>query len=128
MLLTRNEILEAKDVKTEIVPVPEWGGDVKVRSLTGTERDALEFALQDDKTNIRAKFAAAAIVDDNGAQVFSAPDIEALGSKSGKALGRVFTAIQRISGLTSDAVEDAEKNSVATPIADSTSDSPKISE
>ena len=30
-LLTREDILNYNDIKTEIVPVPEWGGEVKVK-------------------------------------------------------------------------------------------------
>ena len=35
MLLTRDAILAAADIQTETVPVPEWGGEVAVRPLTG---------------------------------------------------------------------------------------------
>ena len=41
-ILTRDEILESEDLATETVSVPEWGGSVIVRALTGTERDAYE--------------------------------------------------------------------------------------
>ena len=37
-MLTRDAILNAADLKTEAVPVPEWGGDVLVRGLTGVSQ------------------------------------------------------------------------------------------
>ena len=36
-LLSKEQILKSDDLKSEIVAVPEWGGDVKVRVMTGTE-------------------------------------------------------------------------------------------
>ena len=39
MILNREQILAANDVKTRIVDVPEWGGSVIVRGLTSLERD-----------------------------------------------------------------------------------------
>ena len=37
-MLTRKQILECADIPTEIVKVPEWGGEVLVKGLTGAER------------------------------------------------------------------------------------------
>ena len=42
VLLTRDLILKADDIQTREVEVPEWGGTVLIRALTGTERDAYE--------------------------------------------------------------------------------------
>ena len=43
--LTRDAILEAEDIETEEVAVPEWGGNVLVRGLSGTQRDIWEQGL-----------------------------------------------------------------------------------
>ena len=40
-LLSKSAILCANDLQTEDVNVPERGGDVRVRSFTGRERDAM---------------------------------------------------------------------------------------
>jgi hypothetical protein len=45
VVLTKEQILSADDIKTETVLVPEWGGDVIVRGLSGVERDAYEMAV-----------------------------------------------------------------------------------
>ena len=47
--LTRDEILQAQDIQFEDVKVPEWNGTVRVRGLTGVERDALEASLIEGK-------------------------------------------------------------------------------
>lgn len=118
-LLTREQILGATDIITEVVPVPEWGGEVLVRSLSGAERDRFEASIVDVRgkrrsvnlLNVRARLVALAIVDESGQQVFRAGDVEALGAKSAAALSRVFDAAQRLSGLSDDDVEELEKNS-----------------
>ena len=44
-MLTREQILQSDDLPCETVPVPEWGGEVQVRTMTGTDRDAFEASL-----------------------------------------------------------------------------------
>ena len=45
MRLSRDDILKAADNEPEEVDVPEWGGSVLVRGMTGRERDAFEVSL-----------------------------------------------------------------------------------
>lgn len=115
-ILGRDEILESEDLATETVPVPEWGGAVIVRALTGTERDAYEseiFSLRGqgggveyNLQNIRAKLSARTIVDTDGKRLFTDADIVKLGLKSAAALDRVFSAAQRLSRLTAQDVKE----------------------
>ena len=123
MVLNKSQILGANDLKTEVVSVPEWGGDVIVRTLTGTEREQFENACGDTNrkaTDIRARLCALSIVDDKGDRVFGEKDIEALGKKSITALIKVFDAAQKINGLT--VTDDVVKNLEATPGEDSSTD------
>jgi len=129
-LLTREEILQAEDLPTEDVEVPEWGGSVLVQGLTGAERDAFESTvveLRGRKThlnmqNARAKLCAMAMVDEQGERVFRDGDVEELGQKSGAALQRVFQVAQRLSGLSNEDIEELTKNSEDGQSGDSTSD------
>jgi hypothetical protein len=114
-LLTRDQILTAVDTATEDIDVPEWGGVVRVKALTGTERDAFEGSLigargQTKLDNVRAKLVAMSVVDEDGAKLFSVGDITILGGKSAAALDRVFTVAQRLSKLTEADIEDLQKN------------------
>jgi len=116
-VLTRDQILSAKDLKTTVVKVPEWDGEVTVRGMTGEERDAFEaamYAAGDDDVeamrNIRARYAATCIVGENGERLFTDADVTALGRKSAAALSRVFEAARRLSGLTAKDQEGLEKN------------------
>jgi len=116
--LTKEQILSAEDIVFEDVAVPEWGGAVRVKTLTGLERDGLEQSMLDGKgksqhvnmANFRAKLCSRTIVDDSGKRVFSDLDIVDLGRKSGQALQRVFNVASRLSGFSDSDIEDLTKN------------------
>lgn len=120
MLLNKDAILSAQDLKTEHVLVPEWGGKVIVSEMGGLT--AMEFydALwpegdEDGKAkSIDSTFMATAIihsvVDEQGARLFSMDDLPRLARKKGKALRRVFEAADRLNLLTNKAREEAAKN------------------
>ena len=133
--LGRDAILAAKSLRTEEVKVPEWGGTVLVRELSGRERDEWEASLAvmrgktmvPDVANIRAKLAARTIVGDDGEPVFTQQDVAALGELSAAALDRVFDVASRLSGLNPEDVEAMTKNSGAAPGGGSSSASPATS-
>lgn len=117
-LLTRDDILQAQDLPTERVSVPEWSGEVLVRGLTGAERDKFEASIvvrKGNRTdfnpdNMRAKLVALCVIDEQGNRLFTDDDVKILGKKSATALDRVFQVAQRLSGLQPGAIEEAEKN------------------
>ena len=112
-MLTRDQILNASDIKTEVVSVPEWGGDVYVCMMTGYARDVFESQMLDKKTgkkNMRAKLAAATVQDEDGNLLFSEKDIELLGKKSGAALERIFDVALRINRIGPSDVDELAKN------------------
>lgn len=130
MTLTKDQILEASDLVTETVAVSEWGGDVRVRTMTGTDRDAFEDSLFSvgvdgkatrDVSNLAVKLLTMTIVDDDGNRLFGAADIAMLGRKSSAAINRVYAVASRLNGIGAKAEDDAAKNSVAAPSGDSTS-------
>lgn len=115
-LLGREAILAADDIVTDEVEVPEWGGSVLVRAMTGAERDRLEAsAVGNGKklnlANFRARMCAASIVDEAGNRLFGEADLVTLGQKSSAALNRVFEVAQRLSGMSDEDVEELTGNS-----------------
>lgn len=118
-LLTRDAILQAEDLPTEDIEVEEWGGAVRVRALTGAERDAFEQSIVEQRgkstrvnmRNIRAKLVALTVVDGDGKRLFSDKDAELLGKKSAMALNRVFEVAQKLSGLSPEDMEELSGNS-----------------
>ena len=121
--LSREMILAAEDLPMERVEVPEWGGFVYIRTLTGKERDKYEdgcfvgkgrkrvYTLRDT----RARLAVLAVCDETGRRLFTDTDIDRLGGRSAAALDRVFEVAQRLSGVSDEDVEDLAKNSETTP-------------
>jgi len=128
--LNREDILKAEDIPTRDVDVPEWGGTVRVRGLTGADRDLYQASMMTrmpngdmapEFGNITAKLVARAIVDEDGVPLFNELDIGRLGQKSAAALARVNTVAAELSGITETAKAEAEGNSDAAPSGDSIS-------
>jgi hypothetical protein len=117
-ILRKSEILKAPDIKSELVNVPEWGGDVMVYGMTGSQRDEFESSIVEMKgstqtlhmQNIRAKLCSLTIRDEDGRRMFDSDEVDELGAKSAQALQRIFEVAQRLSGLTSADVEGLAKN------------------
>lgn len=132
MPLTRDAILKADDIKTEEVAVPEWGGTVLVRGMSGRARDELEASMLieaagqqvTDRRNASARIASMCIVDEAGKLLFSKDDIAALGEKSSAALNRVFAVASRLSGLSPEDMKELTENFGAAAGGDSPSSSP----
>jgi hypothetical protein len=119
-LLTLDAILAADQLKFEDVAVPEWGGTVRVRAMTGAERDAIGAVLADKTKSpnfgslYAASVTATCVVGEDGAPLFGLDKIEVLRARSVAALDRVYQAAMR---LNSASVEDVEKNSLPDPSA-----------
>lgn len=128
--LSRERILGAVALPQQVVDVPEWGGSVLVQGMTGAQRDDFEQSIvrmhgkktDVDMRNIRAKLAAQCIVDESGERLFTDEDVQALGKLSAGALDRVFEAAQRLSGISSNDMEELEKNLTSSQGGDSISD------
>ena len=146
MLLSRDAILAASDIETEDVAVPEWGGSVRVRGMSGKERSEFELSLQEPlkqskgaerrygpktQTNIRTireKLCMWCIVDAHGQRLFSDDDLGAIADKSAAALERVVDAAMRLSGMNEEDVEQMAEEMLESPFVASSSDSPENSE
>lgn len=110
-LLTKEQILQADDRPIEEIEVDGWGGKVRVRGLTGTERDQYESSLlkaskQGDYRGVRARLVALSVVDTDGNRMFSFEEAERLSEKSAVALDKVFWVAQRLSGLRQKDIEE----------------------
>lgn len=113
MGLSKAKILAAKDVKlSDPIPVPEWGGEVYVKTLSGTERDAFEESYTEQKMKaFRVRFLILTLADDSGERLFADGDIDLLGCKSSIVINRLFEKAWAHNAFTSEAVEALGKNS-----------------
>lgn len=141
-LLSRDEILAVEDrASIETVEVPEWGGAVQVRPLSGAERDRYEASMVKyrrlpdgrvevesvDTDNLRARLVSLSVIDTEGNRMFHESDVLTLGDKSAAALDRVFSVAQRVSHLTERDVEALKGELKVARNGSSGSDSPETS-
>ena len=121
-LLTREQILQAEDLRSEKVEIPEWDGSVIVRGLTGSERGRFQNSIMSQNGNVNSKnvmvdmkdaemrLVAYCVVDENGKRLFTEKDIAELGKKSGAAINRISDIAMRLSGFTPEDLQELTEN------------------
>ena len=138
-LLSKGEILAADDLPWEDVPVPEWGGEVRVRGLNGSQRSLIEATMVAAKgqtveirveafKTLRERLIATCLIDGEGRRLFGDGEVAALGQKSGRVLDKLFKTASRLSGMDAEQVAEIAGNSGAGPSAGSGTDSPNTSD
>lgn len=131
--LTSDAILACTALRTERVEIPEWGGFVMVRELTGDERDHYESelakAFRDGRAlQPRALLCAMSVVGETGERLFThETHVARLGKKSGRALDRIADVAERLSGIGKGA-EAAQGNSAGARGDAPSSESPSPSD
>lgn len=111
MLLSKESILNANDLPTDVVEIPQWGGSVKVRGMTAGERDRFEDMIRTKGLSaLRGTLAAMCIIDDEGKRLFTDIEINKLAGKSAEALDIVVEVASRLSGLTPEDADFLEKS------------------
>lgn len=127
--LSKAQILESDDRKYDTVSCPEWGGEVRLRSISGTQRDAYEQSVisangTDRKMNLRnarAKLIVLCAVDEAGSLLFTSDDLNALGRKNAAPIDRLFDASRKLAGMSENDVESLTEDFGATPTGEDTS-------
>jgi hypothetical protein len=112
-ILTRDQILSIQDdLKREIVSAPEWGGDVIVWVMTGTQRDRMESLIREKKVkDVRALITVLSVRNEDGSMMFSERDIPELTKRSSAVLDRIYEKAIELSKLKTEDIEIEEKNS-----------------
>jgi hypothetical protein len=123
--LSGADIFEVNDTIVERVEVPEWGGHVFVRNLTGRQKEKYIESIREIKGRGKkqtvevilekssAKLAAMVLCNEDGTLLFpdgSTEVVDRLADKSAKALSRVVDAGARLNGLADDSEEEAGKD------------------
>ena len=122
MALDRKSILAADDVRKEKIAVPEWGGDVFLRVLTGTDRDRFEESYSEQKMKaFRIRFLLLALCDDAGKRLFNDDEGGILGDKSSVVINRLFEAGWKLNAFSQEAVDALGEDSQPALSAASTS-------
>ena len=133
-LLNKDQIKAASDTRWEDVPTPEWGEDaeVRVRALTGSERDAWEASgivsgpngsvQRRMPTDARSRLLVMCLIGEDGKPLFGASEVRDLAAKDGKVIDRLFDVALRLSGLDKKSLEEKKGNSPAARSGSSTTD------
>jgi hypothetical protein len=109
MILTKEQILASDDLPKKEVDVPEWGGSVIVRTMTGTERDKFEQSvIGKDMSNLRASLLSLCLINDKGVHLFN--DAVQLGQKSSVVLQRLYDVACKLNGFGKQEEEELLKN------------------
>lgn len=134
--LGRDDLVALRDLPVELLDVPEWPDyDVYVRGLDGHGRAAYFAAIMEIDAEGNSKTRTFSVLESNsilafhglcdpeGNRLLTTPeDMQALGGKSALAIERVARAVQRLSGLGSEATKAAMGNSEPTPSDEPSSD------
>ena len=135
--MSKDDILKIEDNAPEEVEVPEWGGSVLVKGMTGRQRDAFEVSLRDQRTgqrlpgsmnNLRARIITRCVIDDDGNRLFTDADVATLGEKSAAAIDRIFDVAARLSGMSEEDEKEMAENFGPADGGGSSSASPATSE
>ncbi|MDV2503080.1 MAG: hypothetical protein RX318_03925 [bacterium] len=125
--LSREDILKADDLITEKVEVPEWGGEVYVRTMTALERETFENVATDERGDVTfdgfmVRLVVKTTVNGTGEPLFTEDDVENLKAKSGMAIVRIFRVATRLNGMRRQDIEDMIENLSEAPPGGSSSD------
>lgn len=115
MLLDKSAIFAAIDAKTEDVEVPEWGGSVRVKAMTGEERDEWLAMVKDKEgkpieQKSMAKLVMMSVVDEGNKRIFGHGDLDMLNKKSAAILDRIGKVALKLAQLDEQDIEIASKN------------------
>lgn len=112
-ILTKEEIREIKDITEKVVPVPEWGGEVRVRSITQRQMNSIKNSAKQaaesdeniDEDTVNWNIFKEGVVE----PAFDDGDREWLMDKSSSAYMRVLKEILISSKLNDNALKPEEK-------------------
>lgn len=93
--------------------VPEIGGEVYLRCMTGAERDSYEEGFIDSKGNFRAKLLVRCICDAEGHRLFNDNEAGELGEVPAHILNSLFEMAADLNGISDASAKELEKNSGA---------------
>lgn len=118
-ILTAQEILDCDDMPTQLLPVPQWGGDLLLKGLSQEQasdiRKQATIKVPGPNGDLvdgldQAKFEGLLLVASCAQPAFTADQAPLLRKKSASAFGLVVTAINTLNGWTKAEQEAAEKS------------------
>jgi hypothetical protein len=118
--LTADDIATAiqGDFKVEVLHVPEWGGDVYIRTLSAADRDNYSGSIQateKEKPNVenfRARLVARCLCGEDGSPFYADAEVGAttIGGANSAAIEKIFQACRKLNAMTDKDLAEMEKN------------------
>lgn len=106
--LSKEDILKADDSYSEVEEVPEWGGKVKIVSLSLKDRLELEAIQSNNEKKDALNMDALLFVlckclqDDEGNMLFNEKDAKKLLAKSSKVVYRLFSRCMKVNQVVTE--------------------------
>lgn len=108
-ILTVEAIIAAKDLKIEVIDVPEWGGSVKVQSFTKKgQQQVRELATVDDEIDperLEMFMFIHGVIDPQ----FTDDTFELLRDKNAGVIDRILQRIMSLSGMDAESLTRAQE-------------------
>lgn len=110
--LTLDQIKDADDIKNQTIEVPEWNGEVQVKSMSGRLRNNLEQKISSGAAHgdLKLMIVTHCCIKEDGSRLFADSDKKWLAEKAAAPLETIFVAICKMSGIGIDEAEEAEGN------------------
>jgi hypothetical protein len=131
-VLDREALLSAREGVYETVDIPELGGDVRIRRITGGERDKWDKRISDPNTgrvipgkylSARAYLLAVSVVDEDGESALTEDEAKKfMEIQDVVGIDKLFDACMKHSALTKEAQTELAGNSEGIPSGNSTSE------
>ena len=118
MIINRDQALKADDLRRDKVEIPEWGGDLYVREITGAESLVFDSWMAENKDNKKVLgvgwhpiMVMLCACDDKGKRIFQDDDLELLKGKNKVVISRIAEKAIKINKMGADEIEEETKNS-----------------
>lgn len=119
MVVSKDAFIKNDDAEYSDVDIPAWGGKVRLKSMTGTQRDKYYADVFDDGevkgelglTHMQTYILALSLCDENGNLWFQNPEegIEILKHKNAASLEKAYRAAMKLNGIDVEAIERAQE-------------------
>lgn len=117
--ISLEQLTKPTSLPEQDVPVPELGGNVRVRGMSVKARTEFENSFRSKggkpirarQLEVRQRLIVATVIQPTGLTV---AHVEALGQQNAGAIERIVNVAQELCGMTNDDVEEIAKNSEET--------------
>jgi len=112
-MITKDQIFQTEDLTSIKVNVPEWGGEIILKVMTGADRDKyMRFISKQDgiPENMMERLVVLTAYDEEGKKLFEDSDIPALSKKSSLVISRLFSESAKLNKISNESVDELKND------------------